>query len=132
MNSLDAIHHYHDILHRPGMAADSWDALLPRLSEKKLTFGGRPLCTVLRPLFYSPAEWDYLKGQTTTVLQVFDRLAQQMMADAELRRQVHLTPDEEYLLSLDHGYRSTIPTARLDSFFARNGDGNGARTLNYV
>jgi hypothetical protein len=130
MNSLDTIHHYHDILHRPGMAQDSWDALIPNLRGDRLTFGERPLCTVLRPLFYSPAEWDYLRGQTTTVLRAFDRLARLMLDDADLRRQVYLTPEEEYLISLDHGYETTIPTARLDSFFARNGD--GTRTLNYV
>jgi hypothetical protein len=130
MNSFDAIQHYHDILHQPGMAEDSWDALIPRLREHRLTFGERPLCTVLRPLFYTLAEWNYLKQQTTTVLRAFDRLAQMMLADAELRRQVHLTPDEEYLLTLDYGYRTTIPTARLDSFFARHREDR--RTLNYV
>lgn len=130
MNSLNLIHHYHDILHRPGMAQDSWDALIPHLRGDRLTFGERPLCTVLRPLFYSPAEWSYLQGQTTTVLRAFDRLSRLMLVDAELRRQVHLTPEEEYLIGLDHGYETTIPTARLDSFFARNAD--GTRTLNYV
>jgi hypothetical protein len=130
MNSLDTIHHYHDILHRPGMAQDSWGALIPNLRGDRLTFGDRPLCTVLRPLFYSPVEWDYLQRQTTTVLRAFDRLARLMLDDADLRGQVYLTPEEEYLLSLNHGYATTIPTARLDSFFARNAD--GTRTLNYV
>ncbi|MBI1293650.1 hypothetical protein GC175_01665 [bacterium] len=130
MNSQDAIHHYHDILHRDTMAQDSWDALLPALHTDKLTFGERPLCTVLRPLFYSPAEWAYLKRQTTTVLRAFDRLGRLMLEDKSLRRQVHLTEDEEYLVGLDHGYATPIPTARLDSFYARNGD--GSRVLNYV
>ncbi len=130
LSSLNVIHDYHDLLHRPGLAQDSWDALIPQLRERQLTFGGRPLCTVLRPLFYTPAEWGYLKRQTTTVLRVFDRLGRLMLDDATLRLQAHLTPEEEYLITLEHGYRTPIPTARLDSFFARKGD--GTRVLNYI
>ena len=81
MNSLEAIHHYHDILHGGDMAQDSWAALIPALRADRLTFGERPLCNVLRPLFYSPAEWEYLKRQTTTVLRAFDRLGRMMLED---------------------------------------------------
>jgi hypothetical protein len=129
-SSLNAIHHYHDILQRPNLAQDSWDKLVPSLREQRLTFGERPLCTVLRPLFYSPAEWLYLRQQTTTVLRSFDRLSSMMLDDSVLRQQVRLTPDEEYLINLEHGYRTPIPTARLDSFYARNGD--GSRTISYI
>jgi hypothetical protein len=129
-SSLDAIQHYHDLLDQPGMAGDSWEKLIPGLRENGLMFGQRPLCTVLRPLFYSPAEWLYLQRQTTTVLRAFDRLGRMMLDDPQLRQQVRLTPDEEYLINLEHGYRTPIPTARLDSFYARTGD--GSRTINYI
>ena len=130
MNSLTAISRYHDLLSRPGLASDSWDLLTARMAERNMVFGDRPLCTVLRPLFYSPQEWSYLVNRTELILRLFDRLARLMLEDAELRAQVHATPDEEHLLLLDHGYRTTIPTARLDSFFARNQD--GSRTLGFV
>ena len=51
---------------------------------------------------------------------MFDRLARLMLVDAELRTQIYATPEEEQLLQIDHGYGGTIPTARLDSFYARN------------
>ena len=130
MNSLTAISHYHDLLSRPGLASDSWDLLTARMAERNMVFGERPLCTVLRPLFYSPEEWRYLVNRTELILRLFDRLARLMLEDAELRAQIHATPEEERLLHIDHGYRSTIPTARLDSFFARNED--GSRSLGFV
>lgn len=129
-SSLTAILHYHDLLHQPGIAQDSWDTLVPGLRERNLLFGGRPLCTVLRPLMYTPAEWAHLKERTTVVLRAFDRLGRLMQADPELRKQARLTPDEEYLVNVEHGYGTPIPTARLDSFYARNAD--GSRTLNFI
>lgn len=129
-SSDNAIEHYHDLLHQETLAADSWDLLSRGLQERHLTFGDRPLCTVLRPLFYSPEEWVFLRERTTTVLRVFDRLAHRLLADADLRQQVRLTPEEEYLVGIPAGYPTPIPTARLDSFFSRNAD--GSRTLTYV
>jgi len=130
MNSLTAVSRYHDLLTRPGLANDSWDLLTARMAERNMVFGDRPLCTVLRPLFYSPQEWSYLVNRTELILRLFDRLARLMLDDDELRAQIRATPDEEHLLRIDHGYRTTIPTARLDSFFARNED--GSRSLGFV
>ncbi|RME51078.1 MAG: hypothetical protein D6790_20395 [Caldilineae bacterium] len=112
------------------MAQMSWDVLAPGLRTHNLMFGERPLCTVLRPLMYTPDEWNYLRQQTTTVLRAFDKLGRRMLADPALRHQVRLTPEEEHLIQVDHGYRTPIPTARLDSFFARGADGE--RTLTFV
>ena len=95
-----------------------------------MVFGERPLCTVLRPLFYTPAEWRFLTTHTEQVARVFNRLARLMLEDAELRAQIYATPEEEQLFQLDHGYDGTIPTARLDSFYARNGE--GGRNLSFV
>ena len=130
MNSSTAISHYHDLLLQPGLAGDSWDLLTARMAERHMVFGERPLCTVLRPLMYTPAEWRYLVDRTEMILRVFDRLARLMLQDAGLRAQIHATPEEEQLLRIDHGYNTTVPTARLDSFFARNED--GSRSLRFV
>ena len=131
MSSLAAISRYHDLLQRPGLAVDSWELLTARMAERHLVFGGRPLCTVLRPLIYTPAEWRYLTGRTEIVARVFDRLARLMLVDAELRAQIFATPEEEELLQIDPGYSGTIPTARLDSFYARNGE-RESRSLSFI
>ncbi len=130
MNPLTAIDRYHDLLSRPGLANDSWGLLTARMADRNMVFGERPLCTVLRPLFYSPEEWSYLVNRTQLILRLFDRLASLMLEDDALRAQIHATPEEEQLIRIDHGFRSTIPTARLDSFFARNQD--GSRSLGFV
>lgn len=130
MNSQTAISRYHDLLSQPSLANDSWDLLTARMADQSLFFGDRPLCTVLRPLFYSPAEWSLLTNRTERILRLFNRLAQLMLENAELRAQIHATPEEENLFRIDHGYRSTIPTARLDSFFARTQD--DCRSLRFV
>lgn len=123
MSSSTAISYYHDLLQQPGLAGDSWDLLTARMAERRMIFGERPLCTVLRPLIYTPAEWRYLTARTELVGRAFDRLAHLMLEDAELRAQIYLTPEEEELIQIDHGYPATTPTARLDSFYARNEDG---------
>ncbi len=130
MDSSTAISRFHDLLSQPGLANDSWDLLTARMAERRMVFGERPLCTVLRPLMYTPAEWRYLADRTELILRLFDRLARLMLDDADLRAQVHTTPEEEHLLHIDHGYHSTVPTARLDSFYARNQD--GSRSLGFV
>ena len=130
MDSSTAISRFHDLLSQPGLANDSWDLLTARMAERRMVFGERPLCTVLRPLMYTPVEWRYLADRTELILRLFDRLARLMLDDADLRAQVHATPEEEHLLHIDHGYHSTVPTARLDSFYARNQD--GSRSLGFV
>jgi hypothetical protein len=130
MDSSTSISRFHDLLSQPGLANDSWDLLTARMAERRMVFGERPLCTVLRPLMYTPAEWRYLADRTELILRLFDRLARLMLDDADLRAQVHATPEEEHLLHIDHGYNSTVPTARLDSFYARNQD--GSRSLGFV
>jgi len=130
MTSLTAIQAYHRILEQPDMAQESWAVLSSRLRERHLVFGERPLCVVLRPLFYSPQEWEYLRGRTRLILRLFHKLAHAMRLDPALRRQIRLTPEEEAMIQVDPGYRTPIPTARLDSFFARQEDGSW--TLHYV
>lgn len=128
--TAQAIDYYHHLSQQGTLAQQSWETLAAGMPARHLTFGDRPLCTVLRPLFYSPEEWRYLRTRTTLVLRAFHRLAQNMLLDPELRRQVRLTPEEEYLIGLPTGYSTPIPTARLDSFFSRHE--TGGMVLNYV
>ncbi len=122
---------YHDLCHSGRLARDTWDVLEAGMRERALLFGDRLLCTVLRPLFQTEDEHRYLTQRTQTLLGVFRKASDAMVRDPALRAQVALTPDEEYLVSLPTGYRSNIPTARLDSFFGRAQAG-GPRTLHFI
>ncbi len=130
MSSSAAISFYHDLLYRPGLADDSWALLTARMAERGMVFGERLICTVMRPLFYTPPEWRYLAARTELIARIFDRLARQMLEDGKLRAQIHATAEEEELFQIEQGYDGTIPTARLDSFYARKED--GTRNLSFV
>jgi hypothetical protein len=130
MNLQTAIKHYHDLCHTGTLAQESWDVLAPGMRERNLVFGDRPLCTVLRPLFHTEEDYVYLSERTALTLQVFRKVTQAMLADKKLRAQLYLDSDEEQLISLPTGYKTNIPTARLDSFFVRNS--KGKPSLNYI
>ncbi|HMN28687.1 MAG TPA: hypothetical protein PKE45_11110, partial [Caldilineaceae bacterium] len=131
MTNLDAaIHFYHDLCENGPLVHQSWDVLAPGMRERDLVFGERPLCTVLRPLFHTEESYGYLYERTMLILGVFRKIGQALLDDPQLRRQVHLTNEEEYLLRLPTGYKTPIPTARLDSFFAHSAAGN--YSLQYI
>lgn len=125
-----AIDHYHDLCQTGTLAQDSWDVILPGLAERKLFFGDRPLCSVLRPMFHTGLSWHYLAARTGLILNVFRKITEAMLADPRLRAQVYLDPREEELVALPTGYTTNIPTARLDSFFSRHAD--GSNTLHFI
>lgn len=129
-NLHTAINHYHDLCTTGTLAQQSWEILLPGLRERNLIFGQRPLCTVLRPMFHTPASYRYLTERTALTLSVFRKATEALLADANLRAQLFLDQAEEELISLPTGYSTNIPTARLDSFFTRHLD--GGYTLNFI
>lgn len=129
-NPHTAIDHYNTLSQAGTLAHDTWAVLEPGMRERNLFFGDRPLCTVLRPLFHSEEDHAWLTQRTQTMLGVFRKASEAMLADESLLRQVALTPEEYELVRIPTGYRTTIPTARLDSFFTRHAD--GSNTLNYI
>jgi len=112
----DAIAAYHDLL-TDGVAADSQGQLDTQLRSRGLYFGDRPLCTVLRPRFMSPAQHRALQAGVARVIRAFGRAHEAAMADAELRRQFGLEDWEERLIAWDPGFTEPSPTSRLDAFF---------------
>ncbi|MFN8418628.1 MAG: hypothetical protein U0528_05195 [Anaerolineae bacterium] len=112
----EGIAHYHSLLDDQ-FAADSFEAMSRDLRVRKLYFGERPLCTVLRPHFYTPDQWAHLKTETELVLQAFAKAHIACLNDANLRAQLFLEPYEEQLFSIDIGFEFPWTTlSRLDSF----------------
>jgi hypothetical protein len=112
----EAIDTYHSLL-TDQLALDTQGALNKAQAERKLYFGTRPLCTVLRPHFYEPDQWDYLKCESEILLKAFGKAHAACMADPGLRAQLYLEPYEEALFSLDTGFEVPWTTSRLDSFY---------------
>ena len=112
----DAIHVYHDLLSQPDVAAASHAMLEEQLRRRRMVFGDRPLCTVLRPRFFSPEEFRTLGRRILSLMGAFHRLHEAAMVDAGIRAQFRLTDWEERLVLADPGYQQPSPHGRLDCF----------------
>jgi len=125
-----AIERYHELL-TPVVAADSHEWLHRQLSARGLEFGGRTLCSVLRPRFMSLEEYRLLSERCALVLSALEKARAAAMSDAGLRTQFGLLDWEELLIHDDPGFRDASPTSRLDAFFADGPDGSGLKFTEY-
>lgn len=122
----DVIDYYHSLLD-DATAAEAEAVMNVALKERRCYFGERPLCTVLRPNFYEPEHWAYLKMETELILKAFQRAHWACLERPDLRAQLDLEPWEETLFTLDTGFREPWTTSRLDSFFNKD-----ARRLTFI
>ena len=113
----EAIDAYHDGL-TPDVAADSQAVLDEQTRNRDLLFGDRPLCTVLRPRFMSPAQYRLLQRRAGALMGAFGRAHAAAIADRGIRAQFRLTPWEEEFVLDDPGFPWSSPVSRLDAFFA--------------
>jgi uncharacterized circularly permuted ATP-grasp superfamily protein len=120
--TASAIARYHDLL-AGGLAADSQEWLEEQIARRDLTFGGRPVCTVLRPRWMTPREYDLCRARAAVVLRAFGTAHRAALADERVRAQLRLTDWEEQLVSVDPGFAAASPTSRLDAFFVDGGTG---------
>ena len=106
---------YHALL-TPEIAEASHAHLDRVLRNRGLVFGGRPLCTVLRPRLMRHEEYASLQSRIMPLLRAFRRVHDRAMRDPAFRRQFGLTDWEETLLADQPGYSRPTPTSRLDFF----------------
>lgn len=112
----EAINRYHDLI-TDTVAAETYGVMNEELRKRRCYFGDRPLCTVLRPNFFEPQDWNYLKAETEVLLGAFRKAHHFAMANAAFRAQLDLESYEEQLFMLDIGFEVPWTTSRLDSFF---------------
>ncbi len=118
----DAIAHYHELLADPDLAEASHVMLEDQLRRRDMMFGDRPLCTVLRPRFFSPERFRWLAARIAPLLVAFQRAHQAAMTQPALRAQFRLADWEESLVLADPGLqRCASPHGRLDCFLIRTG-----------
>src|SRR5690242_2179067 len=113
---LDAISAYHDLLSSDQLAADSHAMLNDQLGRQGLVFGGRALCTVLRPRLTSYERHAWLEQRVRLLMRVFAKTYAAAIASAEFRQQFMLADWEEMLVRDEPGVRNPSPTSRLDAF----------------
>ena len=117
----EAIQTYHDLL-SDQIAQDSQEQLDEQLRRRDLFFGDRPLCTVLRPRFFTPRQYRFLRGQVKVILSAFDKAYRTAIADPSFLSQFFLEDWELELVNDDPGFNSPTPVSRLDAFFITNRD----------
>jgi hypothetical protein len=112
-----AIDRYHELLSTvDGLAEESQAALDEVQRRRTLTFGDRPLSTVLRPRFTTMAAQRRLEGQMRPLLRAFGKALDAAVHSAKVRAQFRLTDWEEDLVTVDPGFAAASPTSRLDAF----------------
>lgn len=103
------------------VGSDSAAMLEDRLRQGGLVFGDRPLCTVLRPRFLSPAQYRLVREQSRLLLRAFDAAWAAAMADPAIFAQFRPEAWESELISADPGRTVPSPFSRLDAFFNQAG-----------
>jgi hypothetical protein len=117
----EAIETYHDLL-TDQLAQDSQAQMDDQLRRRGLYFGDRPLCTVLRPRFFTPRQYRFLRQRVRPLLRAFDRAYLAAVSDPQFLDQFRLDDWERVLVEHDPGFRSPTPVSRLDAFFVTNRD----------
>lgn len=131
----EAMAYYHALLaNSRQLTEESARLLIEGMPGRKLTFGGRPLCNVLRPHLLTRAQFDYVKQVCAAVTQAIAKLGEVMTGPdkAEANRlldEVGLTDEERRLFEFDTGYKAFSAHSRLDSFLSI---GEESSTMHFV
>lgn len=114
--AADLIQRYHDLL-TPEIAEETHAHIEAALGRRGLIFGGRALCTVLRPRLTTPEEVAGLQRRIRPLLRAFDKAYERALVNQAFREQFGLLDWEEVLLGDPPGFANPSPTSRLDFFF---------------
>jgi len=117
----DLIEHYHRLL-QGSLLEDAIGKLLDGTAKHNLTFGGRAICSVLRPMLIKETRYEYIRRESGLVLSAIERLGRALMADARMRAELDLTADEEQIIAIDPGFAAPDASGRLDAFLDSRGE----------
>jgi hypothetical protein len=86
------------------------------MRARKLTFGDRVHCHVLRPFFLSASDEHRIRKASETIAAVGERVAAAAVENREIRTALGVTAAEERLIRIDPGYQTASTASRLDAF----------------
>ncbi|MBL8959156.1 MAG: hypothetical protein JNJ98_04825 [Gemmatimonadetes bacterium] len=125
---MSLIDRWHDLL-APDVAEDTHAHIDAELTRRGLVFGGRALCTVLRPRLMTLAQLEEMQRRVAAILRPCTKAFVRAQQDAAFRAQFGLLDWEEELFATPLRYRHPSPTSRLD-FFDQPSTGGLALTEN--
>jgi hypothetical protein len=91
-------------------------SLADAMRDRKLTFGDRVHCPVLRPFFLSAADEARIRVASERIAAIGERVAAAAMTDRRLLAALGVTEAEERLIRIDPGYARASTASRLDAF----------------
>ncbi|HEX6746671.1 MAG TPA: circularly permuted type 2 ATP-grasp protein [Longimicrobium sp.] len=124
-----AIDAWHALLDDADLAGESAERLDQEHRSLGMYFGDRALCTVIRPRFFTHAQWAGIRRGVETLMRAFRRAHVAAMHEPALLEQFRLLDWERELIGQDPGFESPCPTSRLDAFF--NPDDGSLRFTEY-
>jgi uncharacterized circularly permuted ATP-grasp superfamily protein len=103
---------------RPGheLTPEFCAALANSMRERRLTFGDRVHCTVLRPFFLSAGDEARIRHASETLAVIGERVVQAALVNARLLAALGVSEPEERLARMDPGYERASTASRLDAF----------------
>ncbi|MBK8247334.1 MAG: hypothetical protein IPK85_08065 [Gemmatimonadetes bacterium] len=125
---MSLVDRWHDLL-GPDVAEDTHAHIESELTRRGLVFGGRALCTVLRPRLMTLSQLDEMQRRVAAILRPCTKAFVRAQQDATFRAQFGLLDWEEQLFATPLRYRHPSPTSRLD-FFDQPSTGGLALTEN--
>jgi hypothetical protein len=114
---MDPISHWHRLLrHEHELTPEYASGLADAMRARKLTFGNRVHCSVLRPFFLSAIDEARIRAASEAIAAIGERVATAAADDPALMAALGVTEDEERLIRLDPGYPTASTASRLDAF----------------
>ena len=114
---MDAIAAWNALL-RPDreLAPEFSAALAAAMRQRKLTFGDRVHCSVLRPFFLTAGDESRVRTASETIAAIGERVVEAAMNDRPLLAALGVTEEEARLVRIDPGYARASTASRLDAF----------------
>jgi hypothetical protein len=91
-------------------------SLADAMRDRKLTFGDRVHCPVLRPFFLSASDEARIREASERIAAIGERMATAALTDRRLLTALGITDAEERLIRIDPGYGRASTASRLDAF----------------
>jgi hypothetical protein len=91
-------------------------AFTAAMRARKLTFGDRVHCRVLRPFFLTAADQRRVRSAAETMAAIGERIASAAAGDPDLLAALGVADHELALIRLDPGYPTASTASRLDAF----------------
>jgi hypothetical protein len=91
-------------------------SLADAMRDRKLTFGDRVHCPVLRPFFLSAADEARIREASERIAAIGERMTAAAITDRRLLTALGVTEAEERLIRIDPGYERASTASRLDAF----------------